>query len=959
MTGFRHAVAVLIAFLVLTACTDQKAPDRGDFRVESAGQADQAFGAVLTEAPRPDRLEHETRFTFLMRSQELERQRFRERGEEFWRDYPQDERRYEWLILAAYFCPSYPLDIHDWARRESGLKPNSAVVDHEARAEWAERYALMRETFWSSPRVSDQQRRLLWSVELYVQLLELRRTRARGEMADTEAALKNVREFLEWLPSVRAGVAYAQMDEHELFYTQTQKEDVGRVLSLVFGVRDLLLFSDTQTQQLVEEFRALNKPAINVFADHWIITEEMGGFELFEDWLPGSYSRVNSILSETEGVTLHNLYEQDLSRVDNRVLANLLIINAETFPGFNQPDKSGPGAIIGMSDILTGFLRYRGIGLAQLEQLRVQDQISWLNWTTARAPFFFKSYNYGRADVRFYKYPETNADWALRSASEEAVRGHIRRLLGDERITRAQREQLRQIEVQLLFISASDWWRHFQDRSRMDEVLGLINELVEDEISIGLAGSVVNHLVTEEDAYALFGLTDTERRAFFGGFLSSENNPELRAMAEIVIDRADLEPGISVSIQAPSLDGERIVDTEDLKGKIVLIDHWDTNCAPCIAAMPSIHEVYKDYQDRGFEVVSIAYDGESQKPGVERLKQRMGLTWETLNGEGLWPAISARYKYDGFPEYMLLDRRGRYVAGTAEMGNGVNLKELLDDLLADEAAGRYERQPAMWKLEDDDTTIYLYGTLHAVKPQFDWLSEEVRTSLSEAHTIVLEVTKNALTEEELAVRESLMRGPDGVDLDELLSEAQLDQVLQVIESIGLEWDEIKSLSPSFAAIEIENKILNQLSSIVSGEDSVESALLAELDSNRQKHIGFVSMERQLQYMNELALEDQIALLMQSVSGQAATNFNRAFQAWLNGDVVELNEVFAEKMKREIPGFYNSLAVARNQEWSEELVRIMQQETGTFFVAVGVGHLVGSDSVQSMLIEKGYTTERVH
>lgn len=136
-----------------------------------------------------------------------------------------------------------------------------------------------------------------------------------------------------------------------------------------------------------------------------------------------------------------------------------------------------------------------------------------------------------------------------------------------------------------------------------------------------------------------------------------------------------------MSIQLPDLDGD-VFDTDSLGGKLVLVDHWDTNCGACIAAMPLIHDVYLQYKNLGFEVVSIAYDAETNRRSVERYKDEMGLTWTTLNGEGKWPVIAARYGYSGYPQYMLLDRQRRYVAGTAEMGNGANLEALLDALLA-------------------------------------------------------------------------------------------------------------------------------------------------------------------------------------------------------------------------------------------------------------------------------------
>ena len=59
--------------------------------------------------------------------------------------------------------------------------------------------------------------------------------------------------------------------------------------------------------------------------------------------------------------------------------------------------------------------------------------------------------------------------------------------------------------------------------------------------------------------------------------------------------------------------------------------------------------------------------------------ESMGLTWTTLNGEGGWPAVSVRYGFIGYSQYMLLDRDGRYITGNDEMELHItNLPQILD-----------------------------------------------------------------------------------------------------------------------------------------------------------------------------------------------------------------------------------------------------------------------------------------
>ncbi len=54
-----------------------------------------------------------------------------------------------------------------------------------------------------------------------------------------------------------------------------------------------------------------------------------------------------------------------------------------------------------------------------------------------------------------------------------------------------------------------------------------------------------------------------------------------------------------------SLRGDQI-STDDLKGKVVLVNFWATSCVTCVKKMPMLIEAYKEYNPQGFEVVAVA-----------------------------------------------------------------------------------------------------------------------------------------------------------------------------------------------------------------------------------------------------------------------------------------------------------------------------------------------------------------
>ncbi len=53
------------------------------------------------------------------------------------------------------------------------------------------------------------------------------------------------------------------------------------------------------------------------------------------------------------------------------------------------------------------------------------------------------------------------------------------------------------------------------------------------------------------------------------------------------------------------LDGQQ-VSTQDLRGKVVLVNFWATSCSTCIQEMPAMVQTYNKYRERGLEFVAVA-----------------------------------------------------------------------------------------------------------------------------------------------------------------------------------------------------------------------------------------------------------------------------------------------------------------------------------------------------------------
>ena len=72
--------------------------------------------------------------------------------------------------------------------------------------------------------------------------------------------------------------------------------------------------------------------------------------------------------------------------------------------------------------------------------------------------------------------------------------------------------------------------------------------------------------------------------------------------------KADKERKAAPEFELKDADG-KTVRLSDYKGKVVLLDFWATWCPPCLAMLPMLHDLYREWQPRGAEFIGIDSDG--------------------------------------------------------------------------------------------------------------------------------------------------------------------------------------------------------------------------------------------------------------------------------------------------------------------------------------------------------------
>lgn len=250
------------------------------------------------------------------------------------------------------------------------------------------------------------------------------------------------------------------------------------------------------------------------------------------------------------------------------------------------------------------------------------------------------------------------------------------------------------------------------------------------------------------------------------------------------------------------------------------------------------------------------------------------------------------------------------------------------------AAAPAERGPALWVVQDADTTIFLFGTFHALDQQSNWFNQSVRAAFDASDQLVLETLVpedpaelHATIARNTAATEPRAGEPVYVDRNASSFVGSAGQAMSAGREMGMSVDH--------------------------GADAV---LRRTANAAGKPVAGLESFEFQLRMFGTLPPPPRAQAQPREGAATVTALLSDMQAAWKRGD----NDGFAVilgNVRSQSPQAYKTLFADRNASWADWIADRMTRP-GTVFVAVGTGHLVGPDSVQRYLAARGIGSARI-
>ena len=263
--------------------------------------------------------------------------------------------------------------------------------------------------------------------------------------------------------------------------------------------------------------------------------------------------------------------------------------------------------------------------------------------------------------------------------------------------------------------------------------------------------------------------------------------------------------------------------------------------------------------------------------------------------------------------------------------------------------------PALWKVSDEDTTVYLFGTIHILPQETEWMTPMIANALSSSDVMVTEVLMAEMGD--AAMQQKMMQVgmlPAGQTLRGLLTADQKALYEGALQKLGLPPAAFDQMKPWMAAMTLS--ILPLIQQGYDPESGVEKMLEAQAgDIDRA---ALETVDYQISVFDGMPQDAQIEYLVETAeqADDIKAVIDSMIAEWVVGDADGLAEIMNEGLDGDSV-LAERLLYTRNGNWAEWIDERLDQP-GTVFVAVGAGHLAGSNSVQDKLAERDLQAVRV-
>jgi len=260
---------------------------------------------------------------------------------------------------------------------------------------------------------------------------------------------------------------------------------------------------------------------------------------------------------------------------------------------------------------------------------------------------------------------------------------------------------------------------------------------------------------------------------------------------------------------------------------------------------------------------------------------------------------------------------------------------------------------SLWEVITPDTTHYLLGVVHLLKPEHYPLAPAVERAYESAEVLVVEADLPSVPPEEMArLTVSKLHYSLGRSLRGSVATRTYGLAKEIAAEFGLGEDQIDRVKPLTLAM-----ILSHLAARSAGFDEnlgIDTYFLRRARADYKEVLPLETAEQQLGFIGGVAPTAQEASLLNTLTSfdKVVETQERVNRAWATGNMNALEALLTGSASQEIPEVSEVLIYRRNEAWLPRVEAYLSEGRG-HLVAVGAAHLVGERGILRALGGRGY------
>jgi len=268
--------------------------------------------------------------------------------------------------------------------------------------------------------------------------------------------------------------------------------------------------------------------------------------------------------------------------------------------------------------------------------------------------------------------------------------------------------------------------------------------------------------------------------------------------------------------------------------------------------------------------------------------------------------------------------------------------------------------PALWRVSDADSSVWLFGSIHILDKDRDWRTQRFDAALAEADHVYFEIVLDVDAYATLTRLSMLYgRNRDGRQLSDYLTGEQQDKLQAFLDQHGLQREMLESMRPWMADLTLMSLTLagGGGEGAMTQQAGVELVLLDEIAADRRRELE--TAETQFRMLAGLPDAEQVDSLMRTIAASDSPDqaLGTLAELWHAGDVDALARTMNAALGPVDSPVYKRLLGDRNRRWTTEIADMLAHNEDAMII-VGAGHLAGPVGVPTLLREAGFKVERM-